>query len=313
MKALITTIPFEIERSIYVKKLKKLGIEIISNPKNSKFSRNELISFGKDCDFLIAGTDKLDKFVLNKLKNLKLISRVGVGYDNIDMDFCNNHDIKVTITPEAPVSAVSELTIGLIFSLLRSIHLSNEDIHHGRWLKYMGEDIFNKTIGIVGYGKIGQSVRKKLKGLGVKDILVNENNKKVIKENKNVFFVSKNEILERSDILTLHLPLNKLTKHFLSKKEFSKMKKSSYFINTSRGQIINEKDLVSFLKKDYFKGVALDVFSEEPYLGPLSDFSSCLLTSHLGPMTSSSRSQMENESLQEVIRFIGNKKLKNQI
>ena len=119
MKALITTTPFEIEKSIYIKKLKNLGVDIICNQKNSKFSKNELISFGKDCDFLIAGTDQLDQFVLKKLKNLKLISRVGVGYDNIDMDFCNNHDIKVTITPEAPVSAVSELTIGLIFSLLR--------------------------------------------------------------------------------------------------------------------------------------------------------------------------------------------------
>ena len=92
MKALITTTPFEIEKSIYVKKLKNLGVDIICNQKNSKFSKNELISFGKDCDFLIAGTDQLDQFVLKKLKNLKLISRVGVGYDNIDMDFCNNHD-----------------------------------------------------------------------------------------------------------------------------------------------------------------------------------------------------------------------------
>ena len=310
MKVLITTIPFGEGDKKILEMIKKSEIDFKFNKTGKKLTSEELILFAKSCDAIIAGTDKFDEYVLSNLPNLKFISRVGVGIDSIDLDFCKNSGIKVSNTPIAPVRAVAELTIGLIFSLLRSIHLSDSSLKSGTWKKEMGKSIDSSTVGIVGNGRIGKEVINLLSGLCQKEILVHDPID-CSNTNPKVKFVSKEEILSRSDILSLHIPLTQETKGFISKKELLSMKEDAYLINTARGGIINEDDLYKVLSKGSLSGVALDVFENEPYDGPLKNIQRCLLTPHLGPMTFNSRNLMEMQALDEIIRFANGRKLNN--
>ena len=310
MKVLITTIPFGKEDISPLEKLKNQKLVPILNPLGRKMKEQEIIKFAKDCEAIIAGTDPLTKKVIDKLPNLKIISRVGAGLDSVDLKACKKRDIKVTFTPDAPTEAVSELTLGLIFSLLRSIHISNGNLREGKWEKYIGKNLNDVAFGIIGFGRIGKSLHSKLKKIGAKNFLIHDDFEKEKCKDKTIKFTSKNILLKESDLISIHIPLTKKTKGYLGKKELTSMKKNDFLINTARGGIINEKDLLSTLKKGYFSGVALDVFELEPYQGPLIKVERCLLTSHLGPMTSSCRKLMENQAADEICRFFNKKKLK---
>ena len=159
-------------------------------------------------------------------------------------------------------------------------------------------------------GRIGTMTYNHLKALGVTNILCND-----IRENpvKGITYVSKNEIYEKSDIISLHVPLTGETKNMISEKEINNMKSDVYLINTARGGIINEKDLANALKDQKISGAAIDVFEKEPYDGPLKDIERCLLTAHMGSMSVDCRIRMEIESTEEAIRFFMGKKLESEV
>lgn len=315
-KIFISTQPFGQINSKPIDILNKQNLKFIINPFNRKCTEKELRKYLKDTEILIAGTDRISKSTLDLSPNLKLIARVGVGLDGIDLNYAKKKGIKISYTPLAPVSAVSELTIANMLSLIRNIHIANFEMHKKKWQRYFGYDIKNISIGIIGVGKIGTLVIKKLLALGAKNIMINDIKKDIEidkKYKKKVLRTSKQEIYKKCKLISLHLPLYKKTFNMISHSQLKKMSKDTMLINTSRGGIINEEDLFYALKNNIISSAALDVFENEPYKGKFSNLDNCLLTSHMGSMTHTCRSNMEIEATKEVIRFINKKPLKQSI
>tara|TARA_B110000003_G_scaffold225988_1_gene226876 strand:- start:1670 stop:2656 length:987 start_codon:yes stop_codon:yes gene_type:complete len=312
MKVLITTVPFGLIDRTPLNLLEKNKIEYLINPLNKRLTSNELAEIVTDFDVIIAGTEQITKEVINKATNLKMISRVGIGLDSVDLLAADKKNISVSYTPDAPAPAVAELTIGMMLSLLRSIHVSNSQMHSGEWYRFFGKRLSEVTIGLIGAGRIGIGVLRHLKGFGSPRILVNDiytNQKKNISQEFDVEWLEKEEIYQEADIVSLHLPLTSLTKNLLQKQQLLLMKKDALLINTSRGGIINEEDLYSVMKSGHLNGAAIDVFENEPYNGPLKKIERCLLTSHMGSMSVDCRVKMEIEATEEVIRFASGKNL----
>ena len=309
MKVLITTVPFGEDRHP-IDLLEKYNIDYVINPIGRKLTEDELAEMVSDFDIIIAGTESITKRVMDKGKKLKMISRVGIGLDSVDLISAKDKGISVSYTPDAPAPAVAELTIGLIISLLRLVQISNIKIHNGSWDRYFGRRLSECTIGIIGMGRIGSKVLKHLSGFECKKILLNDTCKNNnISESETIKWVEKEKIYKEADINTLHLPLTKDTKNMICIKELMTMKNDAVIINTSRGGIINENDLYKVLKNKHLKGAAIDVFDNEPYYGDLATVDNCLLTAHMGSMTVDCRTRMEVEATEEALRFINNEKM----
>ena len=267
-----------------------------------------------DFDVVIAGTEPITDRVMERASRLKLISRVGIGLDSVDLLSAEKHGIQVSYTPDAPAPAVAELTVGLMLSLLRSIHLANTELHEGNWQRHFGRRIPEVTIGIIGVGRIGQRVLRRLSSFGSPRILVNDlrPDTKVVPELK-LEWVDKEDIYRHADVISLHIPLTKYTKGLIGEKQLQLMKHDALLINTARGGLVNENDLAEVLNKGHLGGAAIDVFEQEPYMGPLADIQRCLLTAHMGSMSIDCRTRMEIEATEEAVRFLTGESLQGKV
>jgi D-3-phosphoglycerate dehydrogenase len=304
-KALITTVPFGDKNRLPLEMLESAGIEYLINPLGRKLKEDELAEMVTDFDVLIAGTEPITEKVMGRASSLKLISRVGIGLDSVDLLAAERRGIQVSYTPDAPAPAVAELTIGLMLTLLRSVHVANAQMHRGEWHRYFGRRIPEVTIGIIGTGRIGGRVLRRLAGFGTPRILVNDAQPdlKVAPELK-LEWVDKEEIYRHADIISLHVPLTVQTKNMIRREHLMQMKPDAMLINTSRGGIINEHDLAEALNSGHLSGAAIDVFEQEPYTGELAQIDRCLLTSHMGSMSVDCRTRMEIEATEEAVRFL---------
>lgn len=304
-KALITTVPFGDKNRLPLEMLEAAGIEYLINPIGRKLKEDELAEMVTDFDVLIAGTEPITDKVMSRASRLKLISRVGIGLDSVDLLAAERRNIQVSYTPDAPAPAVAELTIGLMLTLLRSVHVANAQMHRGEWHRYFGRRIPEVTIGIIGTGRIGGRVLRRLAGFGTPRILVNDAQPdlKVAPELK-LEWVDKEEIYRHADIISLHVPLTVQTKNMIRREHLMQMKPDAMLINTSRGGIINEHDLAEALNSGHLSGAAIDVFEQEPYNGELAQIDRCLLTSHMGSMSVDCRTRMEIEATEEAVRFL---------
>ena len=305
MKVFISTIPFSESSSYPLEILKGTGAHISINDLGRKIKSEELAEKITDVDCLIAGTEKIDSFVLNKAKNLRLISRVGIGTDGIDLEETKKRGITVTYTPKAPVQAVTEITIGLILQLARNISISEKEIKGNIWKKRFGYLVSEMTIGVIGVGAVGASVIRALSYFGSSKILASDIKEDIsLSSSENLEWTDNEKIFRESDLISFHLPLTDETFNLVGKDELKKMKKNCMLVNTSRGGIINEKDLYWALNNKVINSAALDVFCEEPYSGPLKNLDNCILTPHIGSHTYLTRSLMEIDAAKEVEAFI---------
>ncbi len=310
-KALITTIPFGENNRLPFELLENANIDYLVNPLNRKITEGELVEMITDFDVIIAGTEKISDKVMEKASNLKMISRVGIGLDSVDLLAAKRHGIKVSYTPDAPAPAVIDLTMGLMYSLLRRVHESNIQMHKGNWHRYFGKRLTECSIGIIGTGRVGSKVIKNLVALGCKIIYYYDKKVRLEDDDKrHVIFTSKEEIYKKSDIISLHVPLDLETNNMITIKEIKLMKKDVFLINTARGGIINEKDLYTALEKKLIAGAAIDVFEDEPYSGKLAKHNNCILTGHMGSMSVDCRTRMEIEATEEAVRFLTGKTFK---
>ena len=313
-KVLITTVPFGDRNHLPFELLRNENIEYLVNPFKKKLTEDQIANMVMDFDVIIAGTEPITEKVINEASHLKLISRVGIGLDSIDLIAAKKRGIKVSYTPNAPTPAVAELTIGFMLTLLRSVHVSNSQMHQGQWHRYFGRRLEEVTVGIIGMGRIGTGVLKRLKGFDTSKILVNDINPNFELDSEfNLEWTNKEKIYKEADIVSLHLPLTDLTKNLIRKKHLRMFKHDAILINTSRGGIINEEDLYEVMKSGYLYGAAIDTFEREPYDGPLREVERCLLTAHMGSMSVDCRARMEIESTEEAIRFLTEKKLESEV
>ena len=304
-KALITTVPFSEKNCQPLDQLQAAGIDYLINPIGRKLKEDELAEMISDFDVLIAGTEPITEKVMSRASRLKLISRVGIGLDSVDLLAAERRGIKVSYTPDAPAPAVAELTIGLMLSLLRSVHVANAQMHRGEWHRYFGRRVSEVTIGIIGAGRIGGRVLRHLAAFGSPRVLVND----LVPDHRvapglRLEWVDKDVIYREADMISLHVPLKFHTKNMICSEQIATMKSDTLLINTSRGGIINEADLAEALRNGRIGGAAIDVFDYEPYDGELATLDRCLLTSHMGSMSVDCRSRMEIEATEDAVRFL---------
>ena len=281
--------------------------------------KRNLINKIKDMDGLICHPyDTIDKKVIKSAENLKVISTFSVGFDHIDIDFAKSLGIKIGYTPEVLTNATAELTIGLILDILRRISEGDRIIRNKKWnvifgaYDYTGTEVSGKTIGIIGMGRIGREVAKKANGLGMNVIYHNRKPvSKSIERKLKAKYVSENVLYKKSDVISLHVPYNKDTHHLMNSKIFKKMKKTSFLINTSRGKIVNEKQLVTALKTKEIQGAGMDVYESEPVQRDslLLKLENVVLAPHVGSSTNETRRKMSDITVKNLVFALEGKKL----
>ena len=313
MKLFVSTHPFSSTSSLPMQLIKDNNIELSYNQHGRKITTQELAQDIQDAEVLIAGTEKITEEVFRNALNLKLISRVGIGLDGIDFDLCKKYDVRVAYTPDAPTMAVAELCVGLIIDLARKISHTNKAIKEGIWNRHMGMLLYGKTVGIFGMGRIGKSLIHLLSTFNVKFKVYDVEPDLAFGRLYAVDFVSKEEVLRSSDIISVNVPLKADTHDYITMKELEMMQAHTILINTARGGIVNEDDLYTALKTNIIAGAAVDVFEVEPYKGDLTKLDNCLLTCHMGASTIDSRTDMEVQAIEEAIRYKNHEPLKNEV
>ena len=307
MKIKITPSSFGVSSNEPLDILNKNFLNIELNKFNRKLTIDELIDFAQDADGIIAGTEIYNKKVLDNLGNLRVISRLGVGLDSIDLNEAKIKDIKIYKSQTTPAPAVAELTLSLMLDVARKISNQNQNIKNGIWKKEMGVLLRNKTLGIIGLGNIGKNIVKLVAGFHFDIIAFDEYQDVEFAKKYKITYCSLDEVISRSDIITVHLSLNEKTNRLIGKNYLHKTKEGLILINTSRGEIIDEDVLYNLLKSNHIYGAGLDVFSEEPYYGPIKDLDNVVLTPHIAAYAKEIRIQMEIESALNLIKGINEK------
>lgn len=299
-KILISTSSFHLPaQDSVIRNLEKQGYQIVMNPFGRKCTQAEItLLLDEYVVGLIAGVEPLPHNVLSSAKNLKVISRCGVGLDNVDLDAAEALQIKVYNTPCAPVDAVAELTIGLMLDVLRHITASDRSMRQTLWQPLMGRLLSRQTVGIVGYGRIGKKVVSLLEAFQC-NVLIHDPLRSAEYDER---FVDITELLQRSDVVSLHCPGTPENTHYLDEKKLDLMRPGSVLINTARGGLIDEHALYRKLCAKEIGRAALDVFSQEPYKGELTGLPNVLLTAHMGSYAKEARVQMETEAMSHLLQ-----------
>jgi D-3-phosphoglycerate dehydrogenase len=293
-KILITTSSFDLNNLTDRTLLENAGYEIVLNPYGMRLTENQIVEMlDENVIAIIAGLEPLNETVLKKAPNLKVVSRCGIGVDNVDLDYAKLQDISVFNTPDAPSKAVAELTIAHIFSLSRRISEADRNIKNGNWKPLMGRLISQQTIGVIGYGRIGQLVVESLSMIGAKILVYDK--EKVISTNK-LEIVDLGYLLKNSNIVSLHIPYTPQTKNIIDSDALALFKKNALLINVARGGLVDEEALYEAIKSNNLGGAAIDCFSVEPYAGKLLELNNIQVTSHMGSYAIESRSMMEAEA-----------------
>jgi D-3-phosphoglycerate dehydrogenase len=287
-KVLITTATFAEFDTMPLSMLTEKGIQYSSNPLKRTLRKDEIKKFLSDGMYvgLLAGTEIIDRDVLSSTDSLKVISRVGVGIDAIDCECARERSIAVFNTPGVLRDAVSELTLGLILNVLRHISLHDRHMRSNAWQKKMGTLLTGKTVGIVGFGNVGERVAELVSAFGSSIIYYDPH----VPLSPSYKAVSFDELIQCSDIISVHCSASNV---LIARKEISMMKKGVYLFNTSRGSVIDEDALYDGIVSGHIAGAGLDVFQHEPYSGPLRERDEVVMTSHIGSYAKESRIAME--------------------
>jgi len=272
----------------------------------------------KEIDGLICFPyDIITKETIESAKNLKVISTYSVGFDHIDTNYSKKKKIRVGYTPEVLTNATADLAFSLLLDVSRRVSEGDKIIRNGKWKEiygafdYVGVDLQDKTIGILGLGRIGVALAKRVKGFDMK--ITYHNRKRISKTREktlNAKYVSFEKLITQSDFISIHVPHTKETNHLFDMKIFKKMKKSVFLINTSRGKVVNEKDLVKALKRKIISGAGLDVFETEPIKKnhPLIKLQNVVLAPHIGSSTKETRIKMAEITVKNLDLGINGKK-----
>jgi D-3-phosphoglycerate dehydrogenase / 2-oxoglutarate reductase len=273
--------------------LRKSGVEFAYQP---EINANALLQTIADYDALIVRSrTKVTKEVLQKAPRLRVIGRAGVGLDNIDTQAAKERDIKIVNTPEALTNAVAEFTIALMLDLARRIMVANDSLRQGKWIKnaLSGTELKGKIYGTIGIGRIGAKVAELAHAFGMQ-IMANDviPIPQTLIQNFQVKVSSQDEIFSKADYVDLHVPLTPETAYLVNYQKLCTMKKSAFIINTSRGKVVNEKDLLRALEENKIAGAALDVFESEPLSqSELQKNEKVLLTPHIAGQTDEAQSE----------------------
>lgn len=306
-KIIITTSSFGKNDPTPLQLLQETGLEVVLNPKGRKLTEQEVLDLILEHKpiGILAGVEPLTANVLGQAEGIKAIARAGIGMDSVDQDAASKLGISVTNTPDAPTIPVAELTLGMILSLLRSIHLTDASIRSGGWERPMGNLLYGKTVGIIGCGHIGSRLAGYLKALECKVLGCDP----ACELHDLIIIQDLNNVLSQSDIISLHLPYMPETHHFMNQERIHSMMPGSYLINAARGGLVDEQALYQALTDGHLAGAALDCFEQEPYTGPLKELKNVLLTGHIGSYAKEARVMMETQAAENLISQLKDKEV----
>lgn len=310
MKVVITRkLPGEPE-----KLLKKSGFKVTVYKKDQSIPRNEFLKLTKDADAVLSLlTEKIDKEAIDNFSKCKIVANCAVGYNNIDVPYAKEKSLVVTNTPYVLTDATADLTVALILACARRLREGEQMMRENKFSGWkpdmlLGFDLKGKTVGIIGAGRIGRATARRLKGFGVKIIYFDRKKRDEFETEFLAKKVSINELMKKSDIISVHLSLSKETHHILNAESLSLMKKSAVIVNTSRGEIIEEKALIKLLKQNKIFAAGFDVYENEPNLNPeLRTLKNVYLLPHIGSATVESRSAMALLAANNIISVLKGK------
>jgi len=300
-----------VTREISAEAIKRLKQHFVvdSNQPDRPLSTTQLIRKLKGKDGVVTlTTDIISEAVLAKNPQLKIVSNVAVGYNNLDVVAATKRGVMMTNTPGVVDDTTADLTWALILGAARGLSYGDRAIRAGKWkrwrmMEFLGQDIYGKTIGIVGFGRIGRGVARRAMGFNMKVLYASRSRASdSVEQEFHASYVDKHTLLRESDVVTLHLPLFPETRHYIGAKELAMMKKTAILVNASRGPIVDEKALVKALKARRIAGAGLDVFEKEPALTPgLITLPNVVLTPHIGSGSFETRLKMSNMAVTNCI------------
>jgi len=283
----------------------------VISPEGLRFSREEIMERLPECEGLLAASLKVDREMIDRGVKLKIIANYGAGVDKIDVAYAKEKGLVVTNTPTAVTEATAELAFGLMHSLLRRItecdrHLrSDPDFRWGMMRDHIGHSLYGKTLGIVGLGKIGRALARRALAARMKVLYHNRNPIFTkFEQESGATYTSFFELLQQSDIVSLHTPLTEETHHMLDAEHLSVMKPTAFLINTARGAVVDEQALLRHLQAGKLAGAALDVFEQEPKIPrEFLSMDNVVLVPHIGTETVESRTDMTFEAAENLIHY----------
>lgn len=294
-----------------IDKLIAKGHEVDVSEKDGVLTREELLVALKTKPYdavLCLLTDKIDKEVFEAAPTVKIFANYAVGFDNIKLDDAKEKDVMITNTPGVLTEAVAEHAIALLFAVTRRIVEADKFMRAGKYvgwgpMMFLGSELYGKTLGLVGLGRIGEAVARRMKdGFGMSIIYYDVKRNEDLEKSFGLQYKELNDVLKESDFISVHVPLLPTTKHLISELQFKLMKKTAYLINTSRGPVMDEKALVEALKNGIIRGAALDVFEEEPKMSAgLADLENVVITPHIASATEETRSKMAEIAADNII------------
>ncbi len=267
--------------------LQDAGCDVVTGPYRRAANEDELLGFIRDYDASIATTDAYTERVFAAAPRLKIISRFGVGYDQIDVAAATRHGVWVTTTPGANHVAVADHALTLILAIVRLVVPQANTTHAGKWQRIPGNELAGKTLGIIGFGRIGREVAQRAAGFGMRIVAYDAVQDADAAAALGASYVGLDDLLAQADVVTLHVALNPETRHLLNAERLALLKPSAYLVNTSRGEVIDEAALVTALERGQLAGAGLDVLAEEPPTGdqPLLRLPQVIVTPHVAGVT----------------------------
>jgi len=292
----------------------KKYLQVNMNPEVNILDRKVLIKNVKNVDALLCMLgDNIDSNVMDAAgSNLRVISCYSVGYDHVDIKEAEKRKIIVTNTPNVLANTTADLTFSLILSAARNIVNADNHVRKGNWKfgwtpdLFLGYDVYGSTLGIIGLGEIGTLVAKRAKGFGMEVLYYSNSRNKKIESDLSISYVPLEELLQRSDFVSIHVSLNKSSFHLIDESKIKLMKKTAFLINTSRGKVVNEQHLIKALKDKQIAGVGLDVYEDEPIStsNPLIHLPQTVLLPHIGSATFRTRSKMAEVSANNIVNSL---------
>lgn len=284
--------------------LRAEGFDVRVNPFNRRLTRADYPECFDGVQYVIAGLEPYDLEVFERFPQIRVISRIGIGVDAIDLQGARARGVAVYNTPAAPSRSVAELTIGLIVSLARGVVWMHSDFHGGRWQPRLGRELEALTVGLVGFGRIGRMVAERLIPFGCRLLACDPRFGQLPPPPPEVTVVALDELLASADVVSLHLPLEPETRGLFDGPRLDRMKPGALLVNTSRGRIVDDKALIDRLRIGRLGGAALDVFEAEPDTAPYAGVPNLLVTPHVGSHTVESRYRMEMGAVKNILAYV---------
>lgn len=283
----------------------KVG-EVIYNTSGKPFTSQELIPLLADIDGIIAGLDDINATALKHANRLKVISRYGVGLNNVDLEYAKKKGISVTYTPGANSSSVADLTVIFILLLCRPVCSASVKTRQGEWPRTSGLGLEGKTVGLYGFGAIGKEVSKRLAGFGCRVLAYDLMPDKNLAKSLGVRLVNEDDLLSQSDFFSLHVPVTPSNLNLVNTEFIHRMKKGAYLINTARGELVDDDALCTAIQSGYLAGAALDTFKKEPINqdNPLLKLPQVIITPHMAAHTDSAINAMGWMSMNDCLAVL---------